>query len=184
MHAFFFFRWIYALTNLFTSWQTRYLHIIRLWQEGEYVVCDLDIKSWVACSDISINIHSMWEISSLLAILVCFLINGYDQNARIRGQQFISHRPIAMRRFSSRGTCRWARPLLGVVECGGAGVGSSGVFSELTGFLIHVGMLRDCRTVLIKCWGFKETVSLVWSETQRRLAMLSSWLSRGPNARA
>ena len=72
MHAFFFFRWISVLTNLFTSWQTRYLHIIKLWQEGKYVVCSLGTKSWAIWSDISIKIHSAWEIvpSSLHASLL------------------------------------------------------------------------------------------------------------------
>lgn len=72
MHAFFFFRWISVLTNLFTSWQTRYLRIIKLWQEGKYVVCNLGTKSWAIWSDISIKIHSAWEIvpSSLHASLL------------------------------------------------------------------------------------------------------------------
>lgn len=114
--CFIFFRWIYALTSLFTSWQTRYLHIIRLWPEGEYVFCGLDMKPWVAWSDIHMTVRSKWETSSLPSILVCFLINGYDLNARIKGQRSTSRHLTAMRHCSNRGMCRWARPLLGVAH--------------------------------------------------------------------
>ena len=149
MHAFFFFRWIYALTNLFISWQTRYLRIIRLWREGEHVVYNLGTESWAAWSDISIIIHSTWEMPSLLSLLVCFLINGYDQSARIREQQSTSLHLTAMKRCSSRGTCRWARSPLGVVRPGANQV-KSAVFLEHPGLLIDVSVLHGCENILVK----------------------------------
>lgn len=61
----FFARWIYVLTNLFTSWQTRYLRITRLWQEGKHVTCGPRAESWFD-PIVLLNKSSVWQISSPL----------------------------------------------------------------------------------------------------------------------
>lgn len=104
-------RWICVLTNLFINWQTRYLHITRLWQEGKCLVCDSHAESWIIWFEISVKMNSVWQMSCLSSAPVCFLTKGYGQNAKIREPRSTSPHLTAMRRCWSKGTCRWAEGL-------------------------------------------------------------------------